>query len=985
MLVCATAHAAVTISNFEVAQREGTKLIDLQYDIESTVTNVVAVSLTVSNGIQGIPVITITGEIGASVTIGTMKQATWDAGADWAGNTASLEFTITGNDGSTQAVARPPAYTGQSASYRTGDDGDYMAGTSWPSPRFTDNGDGTATDHLTGLQWVLNPHALSGNGTAINWNAGVDLCNNLFFANHSDWRLPNYRELESLLDYGASAPALASGHPLIGIQNAAYWSSTSDAYSSPTRPAGYYMWYIDLGAGSSEIDHKSLTHFVLPVRDVPTNAPAPVIKTGQTTSYRSGDDGALEAGLPWPAPRFLDNGDGTALDTLTGLEWITSPASLPLNTSKPWEPAVDYCNDLVFADHDDWRMPNVRELESMMHYGKGTWGNRPYQWLNSTNTPFSVYIDWTWTSTTVAGNTANAWRLDLDGQGAIQNATKAAYGLIWPVRDSSGTANPVTTAAQADTRSYVLNVSSPYGTPTPAVGANSGYSWKSTVTASVDAVVMLGGTNFSCIGWNGAGMTPPLGGETNAVFQLVEPVSSISWKWINDLDLDGIPGEWELLYFGSETGAVANIDIDGDGYTAWQEYILGTNPTNGGSSFLFTPGSNPPPGEFSVDFTTVPGRLYTVECTDDLTSDNWQVLTNFIGDGSSVQIIDPATLPSCYYHIRVDWAGGLVVTAPLAATGQDTSYQSGDDGDLQIGVAWPDPRFTLTGNGTAIDNLTGLEWVLDPSGIASTPVFWSNAVAACSGLAYAGGGWRLPSCKELLSLIDYGSAAPALPSGHPFTGISLGFGYWTGSSHHLNPSDNALSVDMYYGSFYHSSKSTTRWIWPVRMGSNTAPAPVPQSGQSISYVGNDDGALQSGVTWPVPRFMDTGNNTVIDDLTGLEWINDPHSLPGNSGPLNWSNAIAFCEGLDYASHQDWRLPNIRELDSIMTISTNTPPGWLNGPGTPVSGILENNYWTATTHFGGAQSAWIVNTYIFGESWIDKLSALYVWPVRTASP
>ena len=50
--------------------------------------------------------------------------------------------------------------------------------------------------------------------------------------------------------------------------------------------------------------------------------PAPVHKTGQTTSYATGDDGDLEKGVAWPNPRFTDNSDGTVTDNLTGLIWL---------------------------------------------------------------------------------------------------------------------------------------------------------------------------------------------------------------------------------------------------------------------------------------------------------------------------------------------------------------------------------------------------------------------------------------------------------------------------------------------------------------------------------------------------------------------------------------------------------------------------------------------------------------------------------------
>jgi hypothetical protein len=206
-----------------------------------------------------------------------------------------------------------------------------------------------------------------------------------------------------------------------------------------------------------------------------------------------------------------------------------------------------------------------------------------------------------------------------------------------------------------DTRDYTLSITSTHGLQGPLIGTNY-LPWKYAINASMFDQVSDGGTNYTCVGWHGTGSAPALGSTTNTgVIQLTELLTSIDWRWIVDADYDRMPDDWELLYFGGETNAVATDDEDGDGYLNWQEYILGSNPTNGGSSFLFTPGTNAPPGEFSIDLTTVPGRLYTVECTEELGSGTWQVLTNFIGDGSAEQIIDPANIPACFYQIRIDW------------------------------------------------------------------------------------------------------------------------------------------------------------------------------------------------------------------------------------------------------------------------------------------------------------------------------------------
>ena len=170
--------------------------------------------------------------------------------------------TFEGVGGGTYNAAVPT--TGQTRVFRAGDDGTHQKGEAWPSPRFTDRGDGTVTDNLTGLIWVKAPHALSGNSGTMIWNNAIDLCNNLTFAGHTDWRLPNVRELRSLIDYGRHSPALPLGHPFTGIHLEEYWSSST--FAAP----GYdwNAWEVCVKNGfTSWSGHKTLeTRRVWPVR-----------------------------------------------------------------------------------------------------------------------------------------------------------------------------------------------------------------------------------------------------------------------------------------------------------------------------------------------------------------------------------------------------------------------------------------------------------------------------------------------------------------------------------------------------------------------------------------------------------------------------------------------------------------------------------------------------------------------------------------------
>ena len=161
--------------------------------------------------------------------------------------------------------------------------------------------------------------------------------------------------------------------------------------------------------------------------------------------------------------------------------------------------------------------------------------------------------------------------------------------------------------------------------------------------------------------------------------------------------------------------------------------------------------------------------------------------------------------------------------APVAKTGQTTEYVWLDDGAYEIGIAWPNPRFTDNGDGTVTDNLTGLIWLKDANCFGLR--VWIDAFVDCFQLTagFCGltdgsteGAWRLPNRFELESLLDLENFGPALPSGHPFTNVVPDY-YWLSTT---NAYDTGLawSVYMFNGSVYGSHKANGSYVWPVRGG-----------------------------------------------------------------------------------------------------------------------------------------------------------------------
>ena len=161
------------------------------------------------------------------------------------------------------AQSVPVVKTGQTISYRTGDDGYHEKGVTSPSPRFTDNGDGTVTDEQTGLMWAKNADLAGG---ALTWNDAIDFANSLSLgnegcgSNYTDWRLPNVKELQSLIDYGNHSPALPSGHPFI-TTNAISVQSSSTSIQRTT-----YNWGMNIMVGTVHEAQKVWASYVWPVR-----------------------------------------------------------------------------------------------------------------------------------------------------------------------------------------------------------------------------------------------------------------------------------------------------------------------------------------------------------------------------------------------------------------------------------------------------------------------------------------------------------------------------------------------------------------------------------------------------------------------------------------------------------------------------------------------------------------------------------------------
>ena len=186
-------------------------------------------------------------------------------------------------------------------------------------------------------------------------------------------------------------------------------------------------------------------------------------------------------------------------------------------------------------------------------------------------------------------------------------------------------------------------------------------------------------------------------------------------------------------------------------------------------------------------------------------------------------------------------AAGGGAPAPVPRTGQSAVVAAGDDGDLQLGVRWPNPRFTDNADGTVKDNLTDLTWLYDANCFGAQT--WANALAKANALfdgcrdcggtnsdcglrnSSVAGEWRLPNVREMLSLVHYGVFDPALPDtsgtgqwieNDPFAGVLSG-PYWTATAAVIFANER-YSVGFEAGSIDPDGETVMNSLWPVSGG-----------------------------------------------------------------------------------------------------------------------------------------------------------------------
>lgn len=257
-------------------------------------------------------------------------------------------------------------------------------------------------------------------------------------------------------------------------------------------------------------------------------------------------------------------------------------------------------------------------------------------------------------------------------------------------------------------------------------------------------------------------------------------------------------------------------------------------------------------------------------------------------------------------------------TTPIACPAPGAAAY-GQDGNSRA----PLPTYTTTED-TVSDSITGLMW--QRTGLPSARP-WSDALAFCDALSLGGfDDWRLPTAIELTSLADLGDQNAEL-NAVTFPGFGAS-SFWS-STQYADYAPNKWAVDL--GAGYRENRSIA-------------------SQNSVVCV--RAGHIAAGARYTI------STDVATDNFTGLSW-----QRGASTATLSWLDALAYCQALALGGFSDWRLPSLKELNTIFDDARSAPAIDPTAfAGTPFADT--DYFWSSSPHYYYDSAAWAVK-YWFG--------------------
>ena len=681
-------------------------------------------------------------------------------------------------------------------------------------------------DNITGLIWEVKTddgliHDKDNSYTWADAQVFIDELNS-DPTGFTDWRLPTPRELESLVQEDGAVPRIDPAYfPNTG--SGAYWTSVN-LVSTPQGLA----WVLNFASGVLDPETKTSSCFVRAVRG------------GQTQG------------------RFVDNGDGTVTDTVSGLMWQQAT-----NSGLNWQQALAYCETMGLADRSDWRLPTRHELQSLVDYS----ANSPaFDTTVFPDTGAERYL----TSTTVSNSVDNAWYVYFKF-GIVTTISKTTVELFCfrAVRGGSG---PMASGGCEPSAGLIHG-----GTTVTITGSNFGEE-RGTGAVTFDGIEAVSYTSWSdteivCVNpAHDAGVVDVVvtyeWGESATItagFTYVEPrpVPDTGQTACYD-DSQEIPCPASgASYYGQDAQYNLNphsytkLDSSGndlpDTAVSWamvRDNLTGliweVKTSDAGLHYHFATYTK----QDAQDVFIAQVNAEQFGGYDDWRLPTVRELAMLVNGGANLPAIDtdyfPRTQSDLYWSASTDGeANSWVVQFDCG----NVSSLSNDNSAFVRAVRGPRSTSVVVdnGDGTITDTATGLMWQKDYANYQT----WSGALDYCETLNLAGyDDWRVPNRNELHSLVEYTVADAGGDAAQAYTDD-----VWSSTTSDGYP-DNAWGAYSFQDAYITPIiKTGTRRVRAVRSGlaqvsvDGCAPdSGLTSGGDSVTVTGSNFGQAQGSGT-----------------------------------------------------------------------------------------------------------------------------------------
>ena len=226
-------------------------------------------------------------------------------------------------------------------------------------PAYQDNRDGTISDLTTGLMWQKTP------GNKVTYAEAVAAAKDLYLGGYDDWRLPTIKELYSLILFSGTDPAPESIEPAVPFIDTRYFDFSYGDVSAGERIIDAQYWSSTEYTGTTM--HQAETVFGVNFAD------GRIKGYPRDTGFRGEPMTAfvryVRGNPDYGISGLIDNGDGTVTDNATGLMWSIDDSGIGMN----WQDALAWVqqrNEENYLGYNDWRLPNAKELQSIVDYAR---------------------------------------------------------------------------------------------------------------------------------------------------------------------------------------------------------------------------------------------------------------------------------------------------------------------------------------------------------------------------------------------------------------------------------------------------------------------------------------------------------------------------------------------------------------------------------------------------------------------------------------